>query len=1192
MRSVQAGFGRWISLLALCCTFLALSTIAFAQANISGNISGTVTDSSGAVVPNATVSLFSVDRDRVERVVKTDQSGVYSIPVIPAGNYSMTVEASGFKKVQKTGITLNVADKRTEQFTLAIGASGEVVNVQAEAVAVNLVNSTGSDLISGTQVRELTLNNRNYVQLLTLSPGVSSTTAEQFYVGTTNPMTGAVNTIGFQVNGQRTSANNWVIDGADNVDRGSNLTLLSTPSVDAIAEFKLVRSNYDAEYGRSAGGQVQVITRSGTAQWHGGAYEFWRNNILNADNYMTKRARWVSPPSFCAPYVAAGNPGGCDTRPLLRYNNFGWNLGGPIPIGGLKKNTFFFFSQEWRRAITYATQVATMPTAAEVGGQFTTPICISFAANGSCTGTGTAIPTTSFSPTAVAYIKDVYNNTTLAPAGANHLVTNYFRNVQNFRQENIKIDHNFGSKLSVYGRYTHDDVPTEEPLGLFGPSALVPNVANTSTNSPGWTLALHGTATFSPTLLMDVGYNFSYGAIVQTVEGVMASDKSPDVHPTLPYSVTTAVIPFLSFTNSMSNMGTHPAYNDYNRNHQIFGNLTKVMGKHTMKFGGTYYYYQKTENAAGNNGGTFNFTGAPVTGGPVANCTGANAQTCIAQGWANFLLGRVNTFTQTATDLTPDIRQNSFEFFGQDEWRLKPNFTLSFGLRWSIFRQPYDNNGYLTTFDPRYYDPTKAFAINPADGNRTGTGDFLNGIIPTTSALAKCKSLGSAVSVPCWADGTKAPFGNKIANEDMHDFAPRFGFAWDPFSDGKTSIRSGFGAFYDTPLVGILEQNIFANQPFSNNISVSATNMENPVSVLPSIGAAPVSPSARMQGPWVAPRSYQYNLSVQHQFPSDIFLEVGYYGNVGRHLIGVFEQNQPAVGAYVGTTADASGGAATSAACGTGPCVNSTTTPRLNQVRPYKGYLAITAIRPQYNSNYNSLQTSVKKQFHSGSLIGIAYTWSKALTDNQTDRSSAPQNTYNAAGDYGPTQQDRRHIFTANYVYGLPFYRSQQGVIGHIVGGWETSGIFTAQSGTPNTVTGATLDRAGQGCLSASTTCGVRPDQISDPNSGGAQTIAQWFNTAAFIAIPGGQVRPGTERRGPVIGPGFWRFDLSVMKNIKITERFNTQIRMDAFNVFNHTNFNGFGSLATTSALFGQISTATSGVRDPRLIALGAKLTF
>ncbi len=1176
---------------------LLLCTAGFAQSNITGTISGTVSDATGAVLPNATVTITNTDQKIVTRTVKTDASGAYSVPLLPVGNYSIAVESSGFKKAEKTGIVLNVNDKITASFQLEVGAASQTVTVEASPIEVNLVSATGSELVTGRQVRELTLNNRNYVQLLTLSPGVSSTTAEQYYVGTTNPVTGGVNTIGFQVNGQRTSANNWTIDGADNVDRGSNLTLLSTPSVDSIQEFKLVRANYDAEYGRAASGQVQVLTRSGTSAFHGGLYEFWRNENLNADNYFTKRTRTTS--AQCAPFRAAGDPWACDSRPALRYHNFGGTFGGPVPIGGLRKNTFFFFSEEVRRAITYSSGDATMPTAAELTGNFLVPVCVTFAANGSCTATSNRV--TAFTPTAQAYITDIWSKAPLATDVTTHTITNFFRNVLNFRQEAIKVDHVFGPRLSVYGRYTTEKVPTDQPRGLFGPYTNLPGVANNHVESPGWTLVGHVTAALNPTFLLDGGYNFSYGAILADVTGSMDIAKSPDIHPTVPYTVTNHIVPSISFTSSVSGIGAEPQYRDYNRNHQIFGNVTKVMGRHTIKAGGTYYHYQKTENAAGNNAGSFSFTGAQVAGsGLNANCTAStltngvsNSVYCLSQGWANFLMGRVLTFTQVAVDITPNVQSNQMEFYGQDEWRVKPNLTLSFGLRYSLFRQPTDANGFLTTFDPKYYSTAagQAFTIDPATGNRVpGTGNPLNGIIPTTAALKKCAALGNATSVPCWPAGTVAPYGNKVANEDMTDFAPRFGVVWDPFGKGQTAIRAGFGYFYDVPLFGIIEQNTFTNPPFSNSISISNTNFENPGSVLPSISAAPISLSARSGAPFKTPRSYQWNFDVQHQITRDFLIDVGYFGNVGRNLIGVFELNQPAVGAYVGTSADVN----TIATCGAAPdgtashCVNSTTTPRLNAIRPYKGYLAINAIRPIFNSNYNSLQVSTQKRFHGGSTWGVAYTWSHALTDNQTDRSTAPQNTFNLHGDYGPTQQDRRHIFTTNYVYELPWLHEQHGITGHLLGGWEMSGVITAQSGTPNTVSGVTIDRAGQGCLSASTPCGLRPDIIANPNQNAPHTFQQWFNTATYVQTPAGQIRPGTARRGDILGPGFWRADLSLLKNFKFGERVTTQFRVDAFNALNHTNPSGIGSFSVTSSLFGVVTTA----RDPRLIALGLKLNF
>jgi hypothetical protein len=272
----------------------------------------------------------------------------------------------------------------------------------------------------------------------------------------------------------------------------------------------------------------------------------------------------------------------------------------------------------------------------------------------------------------------------------------------------------------------------------------------------------------------------------------------------------------------------------------------------------------------------------------------------------------------------------------------------------------------------------------------------------------------------------------------------------------------------------------------------------------------------------------------------------------------------------------------------TGTTLTSSTNNLINPLRPYKGYLGIDAIRPWFNSNYNSLQAQVQKRFRGNSMVNIAYTWSHALTDNQTDRSTAAQNTYNIAGEYGPTQQDRRHIFTANYVYELPFFRSQQGVVGHVLGGWQTNGIFTAQTGLPFTVgaPAGTADPAGQGCRGPSP-CGDRPDQLGDPNDNAPHTFDKWFDTTVFAPVPAGQFRAGTANRGSIRGPGLWRFDFSMFKNIKITERVDTQFRFETINVFNHTNFDGL-NVTTSSATFG----AVTSTRDPRIIQLALKLNF
>jgi hypothetical protein len=1163
--------------IAVTLSLLLLASVCLAQ-EITGTIVGTVKDPGGAVVPKATVTVTNTDKNVVVRTVQTDANGAYVAPLLPIGHYSVAVMADGFKKAAQTNIELNVSDKLTQNFNLQVGGTEQEVTVEANPLQVELQSAQTAGLVTGTQMRELSLNNRNYIQLVTLMPGVSSTMGDQPYVGTTNPL-GSANTIGLSIDGNRTSANSWTVDGADNVDRGSNLTLLTTPSVDSIAEFKVLRSNYNAEYGRAGAGQVNVLTRSGTDTLHGSAYEFWRNENLNANDYFRKQSQLTNPASVgCDPTRFAGHLQDCDSRSPLRYHNFGYTVGGPVYIphvyDGKKNKTFFFFSEEFRRVKSVANATATMPTAAELQGNFSVPVCVAFNANNTCAQTGTQIA--NIDPISQAYVSQILSQVPLAPSAANRTIRNFFNSTSNFRQEIVKIDQNLGSKVSAFVRYAHDSIPTIEPQGIFGQTA-VPFAGTTETNSPGWQLTARTTATLSPTTLLEAGYNFSYGAIISRPVGLLSTANIPI---NLPFDTTTARVPAIAWasgTGGLSNVQTFGPYNDYNRNHQLFGNLNKVHDKHNLKFGGTYYHYQKKENAFAFQGNAATFT---------FNNNGAQGTTTLAQSSqaiANFLLGRVGSFSQASIDVTPDVRANTFEFYGQDEWRARRNLTVTYGVRWSLFRQPTDASGLLTNFDPAFYDPSQAPKINPATGALvSGTGNLLNGIVPSQAALDNCQQLLSSGQVPvCWPAGTKPLYGNKVGNEDNHAIAPRIGVAWDPFGEGKTSVRAGYGIFYDTSLVGVIEQNEIANFPFVNNLALNNVTY----SALSGALALPTVPKAvgsRVDPNFKTPYIQNWSFGVQHELPKSTIVEITYVGTKGTHLIGIEDLNQPAVGAYQ--------------ALGISPAtgVTATTTPLLASIRPFVGYDSIPAIRSAFGSNYNSLQTSVQKRFHGNSLFGLAYTWSHALTDNQTDRSTAPRLTAVPSLDYGPTQQDRRHVLTANFVYVLPWLQTQQGVIGHVLGGWELSGITSIASGVPFTVTDnkGGRDQAGVACLDSNSPCSVFPDvntgilytgQTKDPNTG----LWQWFNPAAFTSVPNGQVRVGDARRGQIYGPGFWRQDLSMFKNIRFTERLAGQFRAETFNVFNHTNPLTIGTSMAAST-FGQVT----AVRDPRIMQLGFKLNF
>src|SRR6266851_209496 len=502
--------------------FAALLTIcatALSAQNVTGTILGTVSDSKGGFVPNVAVTITNADQRIVVRTVSTDDHGQYAAPLLPVGHYSVTVEIAGFKKVTQSGFVLNVSDKLAVNFTLEVGSVSESVSVEASALHVDTESATATGVISGLQLRELSLNSRNYAQLVLLVPGASdSGNADQIFPGATAPI--GTNLMSFQINGNRREENNWQVDGADNVDRGSNLTLLSFPSIDAIAEFRVVHGVYDAESGRSAGGQINVITRSGTRDIHGGLYEFFRNNILNANSFFNNRS---------IPIVK---------RPPLRYNDFGGTVGGPVYIPGIyrkRDKTFFFVSEEARRIVTYSNPSGAIPYAGMISGQFNHVVCTQWANSGGlagpCTAYGTSIGAGSTNPVAAAYVKDIFakfptpNLTTAAnPFGYTATLGNIF----NFREDMVKIDHVFSPKLTVNGKFLHDTNPTVEAGGLFTNQDFN-GIATTATSSPGHQYNIAATYTPNAKFLIDGGYRYSYGAIISHVTGAENFSQSPDI---------------------------------------------------------------------------------------------------------------------------------------------------------------------------------------------------------------------------------------------------------------------------------------------------------------------------------------------------------------------------------------------------------------------------------------------------------------------------------------------------------------------------------------------------------------------------------------------------------------------------------------------------------------------------------------
>ena len=1214
---LEVAFRLTALLLALC----ACAGVAPAQ-EITGGIVGTVTDANGAAVKGATVNVTDAAKKTVVRTVTTNDDGQYDVRDLPVTSYDVSVESPGFKKHVESGVQVNVGKRRQLDLTLEAGNVEEVVTVEADPVAVELTNASASTVINGEQARELALNNRNWVQLITLAPGVTNDLADQVYVGTTNPA-GQANTMNISVNGARSAQNTYTVDGADVTDRGSNITIQAYPSVDSIAEFNVQRSLFPAETGRSGGGQINVVTRSGGEEFHGVLYEFLRNEKLNANDFISNRN--PNPP-------LGRESNGKAKRTPFRYNDYGFTVGGPIYVpnfgegtegGAFRKvrGTYFFFSEEQRKDRRYPLLSGTVPDFNMRQGIFPMDICLRANAPTAATATclevlpaGTPLSSRApINPVAQQYLNFVYSKLP-APTDAVTRTLNYpASGVFDFRQEILRLDHQFNSATSIYYRFEKDTIPTVDPNSLFSSGSGLPGTSTSETNSPGKTHTFQATHVISPRVVVVGRWNYGYGAILSNTTGTLALANSP-ITPALAYANQRDVVPVIS-GNGFSTLTEFGNYDNFSYKHNFAGDLTWTAGSHTTKWGAQYSRYRKNENALtvspNLNQGVYTGYFNTIASSPVLTSVipaSATAQEPNAtrranfQTFANFLQGNNVAYSQSRFDYTADLRQKSIEVYGQDEWRVRPNLTLYIGLRYSYFGAPWDRNGRLSNFVPALFNPAQAPQVTGAGNRVIGTGNFCNGMIVNSQNVQ---------TAPNGCVPTASPYGKYVVESPKMDFQPRVGLAWDPFGKGKTSIRTGYGIFYDQVLSGTYLQHIGLNPPYQETFSISAAtlpvlggtppSLDRPVpagvAVGPAASVAALSVRA-MQPDWKDPYMQHWSFEVQHQFGAETVASVGYFGSKGTHLIGAFELNEIPPGAALNARCASGTNTLQTPNVTTTPCqtpgtyfggtVGGVASAVLDQIRPYRGYRSINMVTPQFNSNYHSLQTQLQRRFGETSQFNVAYSWSKNLTDNQTDRSTAPQNSYNIRQDYGRATLDRRHVFTANYIYEIPFMKNRRDFAGHLLGGWQVTGLVTLQTGLPFTVT-TNYDAAGLGNIPA-LIAGNRPNLVCNPNENAPHTFEQWFNTACVQANP--TAAPvsntlGNAGRGVIDGPPTERVDFSLFKNFRFSERFRLQLRGEAFNVFNHTNFRAINGV-TTQASYGQVIS----VRDPRNIQLGIKFYY
>jgi hypothetical protein len=1086
---------------------------------MTGRFSGTVMDSTGAALPGAAVTITNQGTG-LSRTVTTDARGFYVITDLPVGTYNVAAEQKSFGRETKTGFRMDPDARVTVDFTLKPGAVTETVEVQATGETVNTTSGEMSRVIDKQQVQDLALNGRNYMQLVSLVPGVALVDEDQMAVTTSLSATNQ------SINGYRTDQNLLTIDGGYDLDSGSNGSQINNVGVDFIQEVSIKTSNFSAEYGRSAGAQINVVTRSGGNRFHGGAFEFLRNDKVDATNYFSP------------------------VKQKLRFNDYGWDLGGPI-----KRNKLFFFAgEEWKSIRqTVSPNVTSIPTTAQLKGNFTAP--------GALPKGTTTLKTPANVPAGCTITNNVMSPQCITPNG--QAIVNLFTALQqqavlftdspvgnnitfqpsspfDSREDIARVDYRFSDRHSVYFRYIHDNFMLTLPFG-FSCASNFPTCPE-NRQRPGWNYQVAYEWLISPTLVNEASINAAWNG--QRIPPVGTSWERSTYGFTFPQVFANGGG---RFRNSIPDITTNGFGTVVGESHSLLSPTTDITesdtltwnhGSHTLKTGVVVIRNRKDQNARSLYAGklTFNPTGnTNSTGSPVAD----------------ELLGNFQDYQEASDDPIGKFRFTQTHAFVSDNWKIRRNLSLEFGVRYQYMMPTYTQGNNIANFQPNLYDPSQAVTVTPTGSiDTTKGGNPLNGLVVA---------------------GQGVPAGFYQAK---NLFAPRFGFAYSPFGDDKTSIRGGFGMFYDTPEGNTIFP-LLSNPPLIQSVDFTSGNLSNP--------AGGKSPAAAVQGgisaidrnlQWAYTMSY--SLSVQRELPAGVFLELAYVGNEDRHLIRKPDINQPDFAALAakapptGTTAISSG--------------------VVNSLRPFKGFSAINTFISDSGGNYNGLQAYVTKR--KGNLtLTAGYTWSKAMTDSTSITDTSSDNVLaftNRRYDYGPATFDRTNIFVTTYNYNIPFFRGRGGIVGQTLGGWEFSGITRAQSGEPFTVRGAN----GLGT--------VRADQVGDPNSGSCangspvHTVSCWFNTSAYVVAP--VTRLGTAGVGSVRGPGLYTWDLSLRKEFPIVhEDWRLRFQADMFNAFNHPNFR-FDSITSltpnnttvTNNSYGTITAAG----PPRQIQFGLKFTF
>lgn len=1131
----------------------------------AGSLTGNVVDIQRAVIPNADVTATEQEQ-KVQLTAKTDSLGHFVFPQVPPGTYTVVVKSKGFETVERRGVVIHGNDNRSiGDLQMPLGQVEQVVEVTSTAPPMQLESAERSDSLVHQQIENIAVNSRSYLDLVKLTPGVVST------VNLQTAGTGGLGNI--SVNGSRANQNQLTINGIGDVDTGSNGTQNVTLSLDSVQEFKILTNSYQAEYGRSSGAQISVVTKSGTSEFHGTGAWYHRNDSLNANNWENN---------------FRGLP-----RQLFRFNDFDYTIGGPVYIPHSKilekkDKLFFFWSQEFQEQLRpEGVRDVTVPTALERQGDFSQSVdkngkpvnlikdplsslpCTA-AQTGGCFADGGVlgrIPQNRLYAPGLALLNFYPKPNTTGQLGFNfqsQISDSYPR-----REDLLRLDYNFSEKSRFF---MHRVVNSNTFTSQYGSFVLGPNVPVTpiSVANPGYGYAFGNTYSFSSTLIneLTLGWSNNSFLIAPSTNAYTSAATGINLPVLFPNAVQLGLIPNATFggsriANSPSiggvSCGACGPFRNYNTTIDLTDNLSKVLGRHTLKTGAYIHRSRKNQSSFADNNGNYNFG------------DNSNNPLDTGFGFANAAVGVFNTFDQASGYVVGAYRYWNVEGYVQDTWRLTRRLTLDYGLRLAWYQPQYDSSLQGSTFMPSHFNAANAPQLLLNGRIVPGTGDPLNGIVQAGHGVSK------------YLTDNRAP-----------QWAPRIGLAWDVTGKQQVVFHAAGGVYYDRTQGNNTAFFEIQNPPatsvptltndFVNNLSSSTNPILNPP------GLQALAPDGKI------PTTYQFTTGLQTTLPFHTVLETAYVGSVSNHQANQLNLNAIPYGAtFLPQNQDP-----THPACSLPGCAAKT----VNLLRPFPGYGDIILHENEATANYNALQVTANHRVSKGLFLGAVYSWSKALGTASNDGNFFRIDGLDRLANYGPTSDDRRQNFNVNYFYEFPGLSSNNFFLRTLTRGWQTSGFLQLLSGSPFTPS-FNINGEGNQNLTGSFTEPARIAVVGNPRTGSNNPF-QRLNGLAF-APPVAGSRGLESGVNYLTNPGVNNWDMSVQKTIAVQEKVSLRMRLDAFNVFNHTQFSGINSnlsfnqagvpqnlpFNSSGALVNANGFGTvNGARDPRILQISLRAAF